>query len=83
MAQPRGPLRTEVLTLLGVADPDDARARWWDGALAAVPPTVFPGVLTGLPAWELSANFALGAVALRDRDGRVLVPAPSRSCWAC
>ncbi|MFJ1930377.1 MULTISPECIES: HAD family hydrolase [unclassified Streptomyces] len=59
--------RVEVLALLGVSDPDDACNRWWDGALAAAPPTAFPGVLTGLLALR-AVNVALGVVTLQDRD---------------
>ncbi|MFJ7209457.1 HAD family hydrolase [Streptomyces sp. NPDC098789] len=59
--------RAEVLALLGVADPDDACSRWWDGALAAAPPSAFPGVLTALLALR-AVNVALGVVTLQDRD---------------
>ncbi|MFD3758030.1 HAD family hydrolase [Streptomyces sp. NPDC058622] len=59
--------RAEVLTLLGVSDPDDACNRWWDGALAAALPTTFPGVLRGLLALR-RVNVAIGVVALQDRD---------------
>ncbi|MFJ2416111.1 HAD family hydrolase [Streptomyces brevispora] len=59
--------RAEVLTLLGVTDPDDACTRWWDGALATALPSVFPGVLTGLLALR-AGDVALGAVTLQDRD---------------
>ncbi|MGC9502057.1 hypothetical protein ACP4J0_38545, partial [Streptomyces sp. WG7] len=52
-----------VLALLGVADPDDACARWWDGALAAALPAVFPGLLA-----LRAVNAALGVVTLQDRD---------------
>ncbi|MEV6425053.1 HAD family hydrolase [Streptomyces sp. NPDC051662] len=59
--------RAEILTLLGVTDPDGACARWWDGALAAALPATFPGVLTGLLALR-DADVALGVVTLQDRD---------------
>lgn len=59
--------RAEVLTLLGVSDPDDACSRWWDGALAAALPTAFAGVLTGLLALR-DVNVALGVVTLQDRE---------------
>lgn len=66
--------RAEVLALLGVTDPDDACARWWDGALAAALPSVFPGVLTGLLALR-AVNIALGVVTLQDRDRLSWFPA--------
>lgn len=59
--------RVEVLALLGVADPDDACARWWDAALAATPVELFPGVLSGLLALR-AQGAAIGAVTLQDRD---------------
>ncbi len=59
--------RTEVLSLLGVADPDDACARWWDGALATIPAAPYPGVLPGLTALRAS-GVAVGVVTLQDRD---------------
>ncbi|MFJ8677327.1 HAD family hydrolase [Streptomyces sp. NPDC093589] len=59
--------RTDVLDQLGVSDPDDACARWWDGALAAALPAPFPGALTGLLALH-AADVAIGVVTLQDRD---------------
>ncbi|WEH37279.1 HAD family hydrolase [Streptomyces sp. AM 4-1-1] len=59
--------RTEVLALLGVADPDDACARWWDGALASRLPDVFSGVLAGLLALH-AEGVAVGVVTLQDRN---------------
>ncbi|MGC5400724.1 HAD family hydrolase [Streptomyces sp. DT20] len=53
--------RAEVLTLLG------AQARWWDGALAAALPALFPGVLTGLLTLRAD-DVAIGVVTLQDRN---------------
>ncbi|MGW0669886.1 HAD hydrolase-like protein [Streptomyces sp. NPDC002746] len=47
--------------------PDDACARWWDGALAAALPALFPGVLTGLLALRAD-DVAIGVVTLQDRN---------------
>ncbi|MGX1727985.1 HAD family hydrolase [Streptomyces diastaticus] len=66
--------RSEVLGLLGVADPDAACARWWDAALAATPALPFAGVLPGLRAVR-AAGAALGVVTLQDRGRlRWLIP---------
>ncbi|MFJ5850817.1 HAD family hydrolase [Streptomyces sp. NPDC092903] len=59
--------RAEVLTLLGVTDPDNALARYWDGALAAALPALFPGVLTGLLALRAD-DAAIGVVTLQNRN---------------
>lgn len=59
--------REQVLDSLGVADPDDACTRWWDGALAAHLPQPFPGVLPGLLALR-EAGTAVAVVTLQDRS---------------
>ncbi|MEU4655020.1 HAD-IA family hydrolase [Streptomyces sp. NPDC023723] len=59
--------RCEVLALLGVADPDDACDRWWDGAASATAVHTFPGVLSGLLALRLQGT-AVGAVTVQDPD---------------
>ncbi|MFI8008434.1 HAD family hydrolase [Streptomyces sp. NPDC086010] len=59
--------RAVVLDQLGVSDPDDACTRWWDGALAAVLPSPFPGVLSGLLALH-AQGVAVGVITLKDRN---------------
>ncbi|MFE7752135.1 HAD family hydrolase [Streptomyces sp. NPDC057428] len=59
--------RTVVLDQLGVSDPEDACARWWDSALASALPAPFPGVLSGLLALH-AHGVAIGVVTLQDRD---------------
>ncbi|MFF4709601.1 HAD family hydrolase [Streptomyces sp. NPDC001297] len=57
--------RCDVLALLDVADPDDACDRWWDGASAAHPVGLFPGVLSGVLALR-AQGAAVGAVTVQD-----------------
>jgi phosphoglycolate phosphatase-like HAD superfamily hydrolase len=59
--------RLDVLADLGAPDPDQARDRWWNGALAAAPSALFPGVAEGLRALR-DAGAALAVVTLQHRD---------------
>jgi len=59
--------RTDVLADLGVSDPDTAFVRWWDGALAAAPSRLFPGVVEGLRSLR-EAGTAIAIVTLQHRD---------------
>ncbi|MFF3729003.1 HAD family hydrolase [Streptomyces sp. NPDC002476] len=59
--------RVEVLTGLGVTDPDELCALWWGPALATAAGTaLFPGVLEGLMAIK-DAGIATGLVTLQTR----------------
>lgn len=72
--------RADILALLGVTDPDTACDRWWDGALAAVLPPVFPGVLRGLAGLR-AAGAGIGVVTLQDRHRLPwLLPARLMAC---
>ncbi|WP_431980309.1 HAD family hydrolase [Streptomyces qinglanensis] len=60
--------RVEVLIRLGVTEPDELCAIWWDPALATASCTaVFSGVLEGLMAIK-DAGMATGLVTLQPRD---------------
>ncbi|MEW1659056.1 HAD hydrolase-like protein [Streptomyces sp. NPDC093707] len=60
--------RVEVLTGLGVTEPDELCELWWDPALATAAGTaLFPGVLQGLMAVK-DAGIATGLVTLQKRD---------------
>lgn len=59
--------RVEVLTRLGVTEPDELCERWWDAALATAAGTrLFPGVRKGLVAIK-KAGIATGLVTLQTR----------------
>ncbi|MFD7894074.1 HAD family hydrolase [Streptomyces sp. NPDC059743] len=59
--------RAEVLTRLGVAEPDELCEVWWDPALATAAGTaLFPGVLDGLMAIK-DAGISTGLVTLQTR----------------
>ncbi|GAB7036062.1 HAD hydrolase-like protein [Streptomyces sp. NPDC021749] len=60
--------RVEVLSALGVADPDGLCERWWDVALATAAGTrIFPGVLEGLMALK-DTGMATGLVTLQTHS---------------
>ena len=59
--------RVEVLAELGVTNPDQALDCWWDGALAAAPSALFPGIAAGLRALR-ETGAALAVVTLQHRD---------------
>lgn len=69
--------RVEVLSALGVRDPDDVCARWWDVALATAAGTqVFPGVLEGLMSLkDTGASTGLVTTQSRNRLPWLLPPA--------
>lgn len=57
--------RVEVLSALGVAEPDELCELWWDAALATAAGTrLFPGVIEGLTALK-DAGAATGLVTLQ------------------
>lgn len=59
--------RVEVLSALGVAEPDELCELWWDAALATAAGTrIFPGVLEGLTALK-DTGTATGLVTLQTR----------------
>ncbi|MEU0843597.1 HAD hydrolase-like protein [Streptomyces sp. NPDC005962] len=59
--------RVEVLTGLGVTEPDELCEIWWDAALATAAGTaLFPGALEGLMAMK-DAGIATGLVTLQTR----------------
>ncbi|MFF4711361.1 HAD family hydrolase [Streptomyces eurythermus] len=60
--------RVEVLSALGIPNPDELCAMWWDAALATAAGTrIFPGVLEGLTALK-EAGAATGLVTLQTRS---------------
>ncbi|MER5783971.1 HAD hydrolase-like protein [Streptomyces mobaraensis] len=60
--------RVEVLSALGVPNPDELCEIWWDAALATTAGTrIFPGVLEGLMALK-DAGTATGLVTLQTRN---------------
>ncbi|MFI1436730.1 HAD family hydrolase [Streptomyces lydicus] len=69
--------RVEVLSALGVPDPDELCELWWDVALATAAGTrLFPGVLEGLMALkDLGAATGLVTLQARPRLSWLLPPA--------
>ncbi|MEU8785951.1 HAD hydrolase-like protein [Streptomyces sp. NPDC048637] len=60
--------RVEVLSALGVAEPDELCELWWDVALATATGTrIFPGVLEGLMALK-GTGAGTGLVTLQSRS---------------
>jgi hypothetical protein len=59
---------------MGVADPDDACARWWDGTLATALPAPFPWVLSGLAALRTSGAATWSQPAARSTS--------ASACWS-